>query len=60
MKPKVTFKDITQARYVERMGKYYVKIYFSRKGENGAVEFGWFDTKQEAKEFYIELKSLKN
>jgi hypothetical protein len=56
MNPKVTTKDITGYRYLPTKGGIDIRISFKKDGEKGCIVFGPFKDKQEAKQFYIDLK----
>lgn len=54
-RPTVNMKDLDRAWYVEDDG-WILKLRFRKDGESGTIQFGKFETKDEAQQFLVQLK----
>lgn len=59
MKPKAKIKDIKRARYLKHNDGIILVLSVEKNGATGAIRFGTFENKAEAKDFYKELKKVK-
>lgn len=57
---KVTTKDISSVRYLNKENGFSAMIYVTKDGAKGEIEFKGFPTKEEAQQFFKQLKQAKN
>lgn len=57
---KVTTDDITGVRYLRYMDSFSVKVYVTKNKEKDSLEFQGFASREDARQFYKELKQSNN
>lgn len=55
-RPTVTLKDLVRAWYDQTPDGWALRLMFRKDGQTGTMRFGLFETRDEAREFFVQLK----
>ena len=57
-RPKADVGDITRGWYDQTPDGWILRLQVKKDGETGVIKFGLFDSREEAREFFVQLKAL--